>query len=349
MTSRTVGFLLLVLCAAAPLGRCTEATAPALDATSEDARPDDGTVPEGEDGETDGGCAEGETVCDGRCVDTLTDRTNCGRCGNVCGSLEICYDGDCMLECPAGTTSCSGHCTDLESDPSNCGVCGRACSGGQVCSAGTCTTTCGAGLTNCSGACVDTLADPRNCGTCGYACASDEVCSGGSCACVPDCYGKVCGPDGCGGSCGSCDAGLACTAEGNCQFDHVDMSISRTPVTSAASPFHAGDSTVFTMDVAPWSWVQANVSEVTFKSTTTDIGTGSVTPDPDFIASMSDILAQGLCDASGHCPISGTWEASQFLCGTNVMNTRAREEWVEILSYTSNHNTFYFHCSDGPP
>ena len=34
--------------------------------------------------------------------------------------------------------------------------------------------------------------------------------------CVPDCDGKECGDDGCGGSCGTCDGGLVCHASGIC-------------------------------------------------------------------------------------------------------------------------------------
>jgi hypothetical protein len=35
--------------------------------------------------------------------------------------------------------------------------------------------------------------------------------------CLPDCLGKVCGDDGCGGSCGSCVLPLICTANGTGQ------------------------------------------------------------------------------------------------------------------------------------
>ncbi len=35
--------------------------------------------------------------------------------------------------------------------------------------------------------------------------------------CIPQCAGKTCGPDGCGGDCGSCPADLTCSAEGTCQ------------------------------------------------------------------------------------------------------------------------------------
>lgn len=38
-------------------------------------------------------------------------------------------------------------------------------------------------------------------------------------ACVPACDGKFCGPDGCGGVCGSCEAGLVCGDSGRCRPD----------------------------------------------------------------------------------------------------------------------------------
>lgn len=40
---------------------------------------------------------------------------------------------------------------------------------------------------------------------------SDQV------TCTPDCAGKVCGADGCGGYCGSCDAGSGCNGDGLCE------------------------------------------------------------------------------------------------------------------------------------
>jgi len=52
------------------------------------------------------------------------------------------------------------------------------------------------------------------------ACPAGQFCSPqtGECSqeCVPDCAGKECGDDGCGGSCGACDPGTECT-EGNCK------------------------------------------------------------------------------------------------------------------------------------
>jgi hypothetical protein len=54
-------------------------------------------------------------------------------------------------------------------------------------------------------------------GSCGT-CAFGESCTYGTCSssCTPDCYGKECGDDGCGGSCGTCGYGKTCDAYGTC-------------------------------------------------------------------------------------------------------------------------------------
>lgn len=40
-------------------------------------------------------------------------------------------------------------------------------------------------------------------------------------ACVPSCTGKLCGPDGCGGTCGTCNGGTVCNATGQCVLNPV--------------------------------------------------------------------------------------------------------------------------------
>ncbi len=51
-------------------------------------------------------------------------------------------------------------------------------------------------------------------GTCGT-CAAGRVCQNGQCVvCTPNCGGRICGDDGCGGSCGPCPEGTLCNAEG---------------------------------------------------------------------------------------------------------------------------------------
>lgn len=43
-------------------------------------------------------------------------------------------------------------------------------------------------------------------------------------SCTPNCSGKVCGDDGCGGSCGSCNTGYSCSS-GTCSFNGVVITI----------------------------------------------------------------------------------------------------------------------------
>ena len=54
-----------------------------------------------------------------------------------------------------------------------------------------------------------------SCGNCDGGLACDE--GSGACGCEPDCVGKACGADGCGGTCGGCADGLTCEdATGQC-------------------------------------------------------------------------------------------------------------------------------------
>jgi serine/threonine protein kinase/uncharacterized protein YkwD len=48
------------------------------------------------------GCTSGQTVCSpGSCVDLMTDKNNCGTCGNVCGSSQTCNQGICESPPPS--------------------------------------------------------------------------------------------------------------------------------------------------------------------------------------------------------------------------------------------------------
>ena len=55
-------------------------------------------------------CSEGQTVCDGYCVDLLTDTSNCGKCGFHCynPAAEDCVGGKC--QCKPGYTNPSCGC-----------------------------------------------------------------------------------------------------------------------------------------------------------------------------------------------------------------------------------------------
>jgi hypothetical protein len=71
-----------------------------------------------------------------------------------------------------------------------------------------------------SGICV--LPSGGGVGRCQYrsACTSAQRCLNGQC-CTPNCSGKRCGSDGCGGLCGTCQAGFHCNAAFQCQRDSV--------------------------------------------------------------------------------------------------------------------------------
>lgn len=63
-------------------------------------------------------CAQGQTYCNGKCVDTKTDSANCGSCGKVCSSNQKCSAGVCVTQTPL------------------CG--GQTCGAGQYCCQNAC-------------------------------------------------------------------------------------------------------------------------------------------------------------------------------------------------------------------
>ncbi len=143
-------------------------------------------------------CSSGGTSCSGACVDTQSDVSNCGTCGNACSSGESCNAGECGVSCTNGGSICGASCTDLDVDPANCGGCGTSCAAGQVCSKGACAVTCATGYAVCGGSgdagtseagahCANKQTDNSNCGACGTVCAAGFACVSGSCtqACAP--------------------------------------------------------------------------------------------------------------------------------------------------------------------
>jgi hypothetical protein len=71
-------------------------------------------------------CPAGQTLCHHVCVNEKTGPKNCGSCGHVCRSKDVCAKGKCE-PCAVGTTNCNITCVNLQTDDLNCGVCDAVC------------------------------------------------------------------------------------------------------------------------------------------------------------------------------------------------------------------------------
>ncbi len=219
------------------------------DVAIEDTLPDEGKAddcgPQGcaevlDCGHLTSGCVLG-VIVDGAC--TTVSRPNGFPCDDddACTQIDSCQQGSCVgadpVECTstdpclsAGTCDpAAGTCSDPE--PVDGGSCddGLACTIDDICEGGLCVgqpIPCPADPPCASASCVEGVGCITDASQCecveNYDCGSQHVCSGGACVCVPDCDAKACGPDGCGGSCGSCAVTEACkasTGECVCQPD----------------------------------------------------------------------------------------------------------------------------------
>jgi hypothetical protein len=200
-------------------------------------------------GECVSGCAAGETLCSGSCVDTGTSLSHCGACGNVCSlanAAESCATGSCAIStCDPGWADCDGvassGCEQSLSSVAHCGGCDNVCSlanAAESCAGGSCAIlTCDAGWANCDGSdsngCEQQLNTLTNCGSCGTFCGranASETCSTGTCrisTCNPG-WGNCNGvdADGCEislttneshcGMCGNACGGMRTCIGGTC-------------------------------------------------------------------------------------------------------------------------------------
>lgn len=167
------------------------------------------------------GC-EGNEVCKqgacAACTPSCGAGVECGDdgCGGSCGrcwdpAKPMCIDGQCVDQC---VPQCLGY----ECGPDGCGgVCGT-CGPGENCVLSVCETLPEA--LSCVGRCGDVA--PAGC-SCAAACTGSGCCGDAAvaCACIPQCDGKSCGPDGCGGVCGTCGPGKLCEA-GACVDDRCE-------------------------------------------------------------------------------------------------------------------------------
>ena len=172
--------------------------------------------------------------CNDQCVNTSSDPSNCGACGNRCKPGQTCKQGKCVkktkcggsggVKCSPGQDCCNGQCVNTQTDPKNCGACGKKCATGQACKQGKCVNTkCGGNggvacppdrPTCCDGTCVNLATgmgrpdgSTIHCGSCGGYCGPGSSCglSHPGVTCGPRVNG-VCDP----GMCCGCGVGCNC-------------------------------------------------------------------------------------------------------------------------------------------
>ncbi|MBK8169395.1 MAG: hypothetical protein IPK60_03510 [Sandaracinaceae bacterium] len=183
------------------------------------------------------------------CFNLHVDRGNCGACGQACGPVENCLDGECVSACRSGESLCSLICVDTNNDVDNCGGCSQACPSGYVCNLGQCDIVCPTSYSPCPGQgsvdggvaedagyspnlsvpyCANLSNDRINCGACDQQCDPGFICAGGECivtcrtgttACTSAsgmfCVDTVSDDNNCGTCNQICTDGTRCVA-GNC-------------------------------------------------------------------------------------------------------------------------------------
>jgi len=166
-----------------------------------------------------------------------------------CPGGQKCVEGGCQV-------TCSPVCASKSCGPDGCGeTCGE-CPEGQFCQDGSCLEVClsdsgcvDASSTKCSAdglgtlACVEAGTDCFQLGPEVAPCGPNELCSQGQCipACIPDCVGKLCGSDGCGGTCGDCPAAEYCNGgicTGTCVSDPDCQAEGTTVCNAAGTGYH---------------------------------------------------------------------------------------------------------------
>jgi hypothetical protein len=173
--------------------------------------------------------------CDG--ANLQTDYANCGKCGNVCPTTQICNQGQCQANCTTPEQLCPGKtgCYNLTNDLQNCGACGAQCTapegtvtGNAVCANGFCDFTCpddagtdsGAPIVKCAAdagtaGCFDLTTSPQACGSCSMACTTGDTCTSGQCCTSGSiiCGGTCTDIQTSATNCGSCEAGCPSPAQ----------------------------------------------------------------------------------------------------------------------------------------
>lgn len=162
---------------------------------------------------TDTSCGTGRVRCGAACVDTLTDGTNCGTCGRVCGSATSCVSGTCQVGTDAGAMDAGADagpraCPTSCATTADCNPCrAPGDTSNHCCVSGQCLQT----TASCPAPATDAGIDAG-----AVACRSPQGFVQRRCASSADCNacgGGVAGWSWCCGITGYCENRITCSAD----------------------------------------------------------------------------------------------------------------------------------------
>ncbi|MCB9736878.1 MAG: hypothetical protein H6745_30220 [Deltaproteobacteria bacterium] len=272
-------------------------------------------------------CAACVAACDGR----VCGPDGCGGTCGACGPSPVdptfplaCVDGACVEGCAPTPRACE---TAVCGDDGCGGSCGT-CPGNTACLGGQCVPAPGF---SCEGFCKTSA--PAGCG-CDEACVGHGDCCPdfvALCGCEPSCSGRVCGDDGCGGSCGTCANAATpyCDADGACQATCTPIckpgnECGDDGCGGVCGTCGAGESCSDEGRCVPPTWLCADF--YFGEGGVCDCGCGAVDPDCATIGLTSGCPLGAQCDdATGFCDLSfctassdctpPTWCVGHFVAG----------------------------------
>src|SRR5687767_1932791 len=86
-------------------------------------------------------CLDGSVACGDSCALLASSAQNCGACGSVCSSTDICDRGRCRpaaAGCSEPTLLCGSDCINAQTDEQHCGGCNDSCPSTASCTGGAC-------------------------------------------------------------------------------------------------------------------------------------------------------------------------------------------------------------------
>lgn len=156
-------------------------------------------------------CQPGKQLCQGQIAITCNESGSAVIDESDCGALNhVCIDGKCLEQaCEPGKSFCLNESTLAQCAEDGLSFEETSCPAQHTCKSGSCMPwQCIPGESLCVGQ-VATVCAEDGLGPApgGKDCElQDQFCKRGQCIdCTPSCFAKVCGDDGCGGSCGTCD------------------------------------------------------------------------------------------------------------------------------------------------